>query len=474
MTTPGSGPGEPSRLPPGSLHVRIAPGTLVREQGSLLVGGTPSRMITTRPEAHATIEGWCAGGPIGQDTAVRTLARRLLDAGILLPDPEPRSVSGLSVVVPTYRRLEQLARCLESIRTTAPEAEVTVVDDCSPEREAIQRIASLSGAALLRHPYRRGAGAARNTGMREARFERVAFIDSDVLVSPGCLQRLVAYFDDPMTAVVAPRVLAVEDGPGAIASYEAAHSTLDMGRNPGRVRALCPVPYLPSATFVVRRNAVGTGFDESLHIGEDVDLIWRITEDGWGVWYDPTVTVRHAHRLSARGFITRRFTYAESIGLLATRHKDNAPALHLSPSMGVLLLAAARRPWLAGALALTLIARMRTALTARSEQPTRLAAELMTRSFIASTRGGAYAICRPWLPLFLLASPRSSRARALIAAATVFRVFDTRQARPSQIAIAITEDAVASAGTWWSCLGYRTLKPLLPARPRRSANRPRA
>jgi hypothetical protein len=114
---------------------------------------------------------------------------------------------------------------------------------------------------------------------------------------------------------------------------------------------------------------------------------------------------------------------------------------------------------------------MRTALITRAEQPTLLAGGFMARSFIASARGGAYAIRRPWLPLFLLASPRSRQARMLITAAMVFRVFDTRT-RLSHIAIAIAEDAVASAGTWWSCLRYRTLKPLLPARPRRSADRP--
>jgi mycofactocin system glycosyltransferase len=303
--------------------------------------------------------------------------------------------------------------------------------------------------------------------MHHVRSELVAFVDSDVILTDGCLQRLAAYFADPGTAVVGPRVAAAEHGPGVIASYEAAHSTLDMGTRPGRVMARCPVPYLASATLVARREALGAGFDETMRVGEDVDLVWRVTDAGWAVWYDPSVTVLHAHRLSPQAFISRRFAYATSIGLLAARHPDSTPALHVSPSTGVLLLAVARRPWLACGLAGILILRMRAALAPRCDQPLQLATELMARSFASTARGGAYAARRPWLPVVLLASRRSSQARRVLGAALLFRVMDTRQTRPSHVVVAVVEDAVAAAGTWWSCVRYKTLGPLRPIWQRR-------
>ena len=51
------------------------------------------------------------------------------------------------------------------------------------------------------------------------------------------------------------------------------------------------VAYVPAACLVVRRAALGEGFDESLRVGEDVDLVWRLDAAGWLVRYDAGVVV---------------------------------------------------------------------------------------------------------------------------------------------------------------------------------------
>ena len=51
------------------------------------------------------------------------------------------------------------------------------------------------------------------------------------------------------------------------------------------------VAYVPTAALLVRRAALGDGFDESLRNGEDVDLVWRLIEAGWRVRYEPAVQV---------------------------------------------------------------------------------------------------------------------------------------------------------------------------------------
>ncbi|WP_119154951.1 glycosyltransferase family 2 protein [Caldimonas tepidiphila] len=103
--------------------------------------------------------------------------------------PAPRGpVPRLSVVIPTFRRPDLLARCLEAVmaQTLAPEAyEVIVVDDGQTEdtREKVESIARAhpQGPRLhyLRPDGTRGPAAARNRGWRAARAPWIAFTDDD-------------------------------------------------------------------------------------------------------------------------------------------------------------------------------------------------------------------------------------------------------------------------------------------------------
>jgi glycosyltransferase involved in cell wall biosynthesis len=101
----------------------------------------------------------------------------------------------VSVVVPTYNRPEKLRRAVETVRAqTYRPIELVVVDDHSaePAADALENI-SLDGIsmAMIRHERNRGANTARNTGIREASGEFVAFLDDDDRWEPQKLQRQV-------------------------------------------------------------------------------------------------------------------------------------------------------------------------------------------------------------------------------------------------------------------------------------------
>jgi glycosyltransferase involved in cell wall biosynthesis len=85
----------------------------------------------------------------------------------------------VSVVIPTYNRAHILRRALESaIRECHPGDEVLVVDDGSTDdTEAV--VASFGPPIRYLRGEHRGAGAARNTGIRAAAGDLVAFLDSD-------------------------------------------------------------------------------------------------------------------------------------------------------------------------------------------------------------------------------------------------------------------------------------------------------
>src|SRR5438309_1562328 len=82
---------------------RRAAGSPVR--GSILVGGSPLRILTLSGRGTHLLRGWLAGQSVGEPEEERVLARRLLDAGLADPDPParpPRAEPEVTIVVPVY------------------------------------------------------------------------------------------------------------------------------------------------------------------------------------------------------------------------------------------------------------------------------------------------------------------------------------------------------------------------------------
>ena len=290
-------------VPPG-WRLRPAPDLGVFNGGRTLVGGFPLRVLTLSPRGADLTTAWLAGQPVGEATAERELARRLLDAGLADPDPPlgARSTAEVTVVVPVYADADRLANALAPI---ARDATVIVVDDGSPSPigAAIAAVAHRRDARYVRLPEKRGASAARNAGLRLARTPLVGFLDADCLPPPGFPGRLVDHLADPTVALVAPRIVSNARGDGPIAAYERRRSALDMGPRPSPIRPYGPVWYVPSAAMVARRDALEAGFDEDLSLGEDVDLVWRLHDAGWRLRYDPRMTVAHEARDSTGGLV---------------------------------------------------------------------------------------------------------------------------------------------------------------------------
>jgi glycosyltransferase involved in cell wall biosynthesis len=115
-------------------------------------------------------------------------------------------------VVPTHDRLPQLERCLVALAAAYPVAHLLVVDDGSAAAADVAAIARANGADVVRHDTPQGPSAARNSGLRGTTASLIAFVDSDVVVEPGCLERLAGHFADQAVGAAAPRVLALEPG----------------------------------------------------------------------------------------------------------------------------------------------------------------------------------------------------------------------------------------------------------------------
>jgi mycofactocin system glycosyltransferase len=439
-------------------------------RGRELIGGSPTRVLYLSDTASQLIVNRTV---TVTNTGSALLADRLLEAGMAdpvlasLPDLD---LSSVTVVVPVYGRPLALDRLLGSIGN---KHRIIVVDDCSPEPEPIRAVAEKHEVQLLRLAVNGGPARARNEGLKHASTPFVAFADSDVVVDTNAIPLLLKHFNDPRVALAGPRVLGLDEGEGMnwIERYEEARSSLDLGIYPAAVRPRSPVSWLPGAFLLARTEALGEGFSPSTRVGEDVDLVWRIVEQGWRVRFEPEAKVWHEHRQTVVDWLSRKAFYGTSAHALALRHSEAiAPAVFAPWSVAVVAATLFQRPWsVPAAGAITAAAGWQISKKlGRSEHPVLLASGLTARGLLAAQTQTMALFVRHWWPLAVTASIFSRRLRrALLVSCVVDALWEYRRTRPHldpfRFALARRLDDLAyGAGVWYSALKGRSLRCLLP------------
>jgi succinoglycan biosynthesis protein ExoO len=99
-----------------------------------------------------------------------------------------------SVIIPAYNVSGIIGRAIRSAAAqTAPPLEILVIDDCSTD-DTVEVVRALGpeipSLRLLSTPVNGGPSAARNVGLREAKADWIALLDSDDAWKPGRLKRL--------------------------------------------------------------------------------------------------------------------------------------------------------------------------------------------------------------------------------------------------------------------------------------------
>jgi len=192
----------------------------------------------------------------------------------------------VTVVVPTAGRAAYLEVTLDSLRRqrTGTAHEILVIDDGATD--ATPEVAERFGARLIRHGERRNLNVGRNTGVREARADLVAFLDDDVFVPPGWLDALVdgAARHPDAEAFGGPIRPRLEGNPPRGCGREKPPITaLDLGDEDVEAEMVW------GANFSVRRSAferIGQ-FDETrdrLH-GDEEDWLLRLRAAGGRIMY---------------------------------------------------------------------------------------------------------------------------------------------------------------------------------------------
>lgn len=259
---------------------------------------------------------------------------------------------GLSIVIPTYRRVKYLRLLLdglkEPIQRLGKPVEVILIDDTpSPEQSEIERLAREHTAIYIRGE--RSVSVKRNQGIRAANYECILLLDSDCRPTPNLL----------------------------IEHWQSLHSSPDVGGCLGLltfegpeswfwdVIELTPfvlpfywpkyeqtVPWGPTANISFMRHALVNinGFDESFPPqpgGEDVDLGLRIGKAGYRIVTNAKAEVFHTKEtwVGVRSMSRRLYSWGRADYELYVRHPERVfrqfprllPVAALISSVSVLL-----------------------------------------------------------------------------------------------------------------------------------------
>jgi glycosyltransferase involved in cell wall biosynthesis len=110
----------------------------------------------------------------------------------------------VSVVITTYNQAEYIAETvLSALNQTYPHREVVVVDDGSTDQTGA-RLAQFRDRVTIVRQENQGIAASRNTGVRTATGELIAFLDGDDLWEPNKLAaQVAAYQAHPRSGLIA-------------------------------------------------------------------------------------------------------------------------------------------------------------------------------------------------------------------------------------------------------------------------------
>lgn len=230
----------------------------------------------------------------------------------------PAEIPRVSVIIPNYKAAQHIAETLDAVfAQTYSNYEVIVINDGSPDTEALKEVLVpyLEKIIFIDYTKNRGAACARNSGIREARGDLIAFVDADDVWLPEYLQEQIDFLDQGHFDMVYTDCTLFGQTP---------YPDFDMRvNNPANgpvtrkqlIEGKCHI--LPSGTVIKKDPLLFVGlFDETVPTAEDFDLFMRLIFAGIKIGYQRKCLFRYRvwsasesadmlHRLNRNIFIWR-------------------------------------------------------------------------------------------------------------------------------------------------------------------------
>lgn len=209
----------------------------------------------------------------------------------------------VSVIVCTYNGVARIEKCIDAVLNVdfSTKIEIIVVDDGSTDNTL--NVLSDKPVKVIKHDFNKGRAAARNTGLKNAKGNIVAYIDDDCIPHTNWLLELVSPYADKSVIAVGgltiPYRLETLSQKYLYATGYGNPAVLEFGRSNSVIHRL--FVYMKNMLFPVSESSLEVfpvlevytgncsyrkdvlikvkGFDETLHFNEDTDISRRLRDE---------------------------------------------------------------------------------------------------------------------------------------------------------------------------------------------------
>lgn len=208
----------------------------------------------------------------------------------------------VSLIVPMHNASGHIEKCLSSIlHQTKKDLEVILVDDHS-EDDTLEK-AKKYPFSIIEREKGGSPSIARNRGAENASGDIFVFIDSDIVLKPDSIEKIISAVSRPDTDVVS-------------GTYESDMPQTGFFSQLQNLMAICRQSGLPefvtftnSAFCAIKRKTFESigGYDETMSYYEDVEIGHRLAENGYRCRSNPDLKVTHLKRFTHIGLLKDYF-----------------------------------------------------------------------------------------------------------------------------------------------------------------------
>jgi len=216
------------------------------------------------------------------------------------------SVMRISVIIPTYRRVKDLERCLKGVLAQSRAADELLIVIRKDDSETAKYIKNAAVPDTLKIVYieEEGQVAAMNAGIEKATGDVLVFLDDDAVPSEDWLAGIIRHYErDPGLGGLGGRDRLVLSGRVDESRADVVGKVTWYGRIVGNHHAGYggprPADHLKGANMSFRNKALGNIRCDTRLRGKgaqyrnDLALCLAIRNKGWKLVYDPAVLVDH-------------------------------------------------------------------------------------------------------------------------------------------------------------------------------------
>lgn len=200
----------------------------------------------------------------------------------------------VSIIIPVYDSSDTISEALESVLTQKfTDFEIILIDDGSSDQAELEKtIEPFLDKIIYIKQENKGAGAARNIGIENARGEYLAFLDSDDIWLPGYLQAQIRWIEEKKMDLIYAD--AVWFGGSAIDGKTFMQTCPSEGKvnTESLLEQTCTV--LTSATVVRRSAVLNVGMFENRRVRAHDFVLWlKLAEKGFRLGYQKKTLLKH-------------------------------------------------------------------------------------------------------------------------------------------------------------------------------------